>query len=60
MEQNGEPISMLLNLVEVAKSHSGENLAEAFEKVLKDFGITEKVRIFLANTITDILLTLTT
>ena len=42
---------MLLDLVEVAKSHSGENLAEAFEKVLKDFGITEKVRIFLANTI---------
>lgn len=34
---------MLLDLVEVAKSHSGVNLAEAFAKVLKEFGITDKV-----------------
>jgi hypothetical protein len=40
---NGEPISMLLDLVEVAKSHSGENLAAAFAKVLEDFGISDKV-----------------
>jgi hypothetical protein len=46
MEHEGEPISMLLDLVEVAKSHSGKNLAEAFEKVLKDFGVTDKVSIF--------------
>lgn len=39
----GKPISMLLDLVEVAKSHSGENLAAAFAEVLEDFGISDKV-----------------
>ena len=39
----GVPVSMLLNLVEVAKSHSGVNLAEAFAKVLEDFRISDKV-----------------
>ena len=34
---------MLLDLVEVAKSHSGLNLAAAFAKVLEDFGISDKV-----------------
>lgn len=34
---------MLLDLVEVAMSHSGVNLAETFVKVLRDFGIEEKV-----------------
>lgn len=43
MEHDGVPISMLLDLVEVAKSHSGENLAEAFIKVLEDFGMKDKV-----------------
>lgn len=42
-EQEGVPISMLLDLVEVAKSHSGVNLAEAFAKVLQEFGIEDKV-----------------
>jgi hypothetical protein len=39
----GVPVSMLLDLVEVAQSHSGVNLAEAFAKVLDDFGISDKV-----------------
>jgi hypothetical protein len=43
LEHEGIPMSMLLDLVEVAKSHSGVNLAEAFAKVLKDFGIEDKV-----------------
>jgi hypothetical protein len=34
---------MLLDLVEVAMSHSGVNLAEAFAKVLREFGIEDKV-----------------
>jgi len=34
---------MLLDLVEVAKSHSGVNLANAFVKVLEEFGIEDKV-----------------
>jgi len=42
-EHEGVPISMLLDLVEVAKSHSGANLAEAFAEVLEEFGIEDKV-----------------
>jgi hypothetical protein len=34
---------MLLDLVEVAVSHSGLNLVSAFSKVLGDFGISNKV-----------------
>jgi hypothetical protein len=34
---------MLLDIVEVARSHSGLNLAAAFAKVLDDFGISDKV-----------------
>jgi len=34
---------LLLDLVEVAKSHSGMNLASAFVKILADFGIAHKV-----------------
>ena len=39
----GTPVSMLLDLVEVAKLYSGANLAAAFAKVLEDFGISDKV-----------------
>ena len=46
MEHRGEPFSMLLDLLEVAKSHSGKNLADAFEKTLKDFGLSDKVSFF--------------
>jgi hypothetical protein len=42
-EHEGIPISMLLDLVEVAKSHSGANLAAAFAQVLEEFGISDKV-----------------
>ena len=34
---------MLLDIVEVARSHSGLNLAAAFAKILEDFGISNKV-----------------
>ena len=43
LERNGEPISMLLDNVEVAKSHTGENLAAAFAKIMEDYTISEKV-----------------
>ena len=43
-EQNGEPMCLLLDLVEVATSHSGRNLAVAFAKILTDFGIGHKAR----------------
>ncbi|KAF5324122.1 hypothetical protein D9619_011280 [Psilocybe cf. subviscida] len=42
-EHEGEPISMLLDIVELAKSHSGKNLADTFKKVLADFGVEDKL-----------------
>ena len=45
-ESNGHLISMLLDLVEVAMSHSGLNLAAAFAKILDEFGISAKVSQF--------------
>jgi hypothetical protein len=39
------PVCFLLNIVEVAKSHSGVNLARAFYEILKDYGIKHKVRL---------------
>jgi hypothetical protein len=42
-EEGGVLISMLLDIVEVARSHSGLNLAAAFAKILDDFGIADKV-----------------
>jgi hypothetical protein len=41
---------MLLDLVEVAKSHSRVNLAKAFVKVLNKFGIEDKVSMISFNT----------
>ena len=43
LEREGVPLCMLLDIVEVAKSHSGVNLAEAFAKILEEFDISEKV-----------------
>lgn len=44
MEVDGKPLSFLLDIIEVAKSHSGFNLAVAFAGVLESFGIEHKVR----------------
>lgn len=49
LEHNGEPISMLLDVVEVAKSHTGVNLAAAFAKILEDYNISDKVMISAEN-----------
>jgi hypothetical protein len=43
LEQDRKPLSMLLDLVEVPKSHTGVNLALVFAGVLQAFGIREKV-----------------
>jgi hypothetical protein len=45
-ENEGVPVSMLLDIVEVACSHSGVNLAAAFSKILEEFGISDKVNVF--------------
>jgi len=44
-EQRGEPMCLLLDIVELAKSHSGINLAMAFADILEDYGISHKVSI---------------
>ena len=41
-ENEGVPISMLLDIIEVARSHSGINLAAVFAKILEDFGVSGK------------------
>jgi hypothetical protein len=43
LKQNGVPLCMLLDLVEVPESISGANLALAFAQILHDFGISDKV-----------------
>ena len=45
LEHNGEPLSMLLDIVEVVKSHSRENLATAFAKIMDGYEISKKVLI---------------
>ena len=40
---NSKPMCFLLDLVEVAESHSGVNLAAAFVKIVNNFRISEKV-----------------
>ncbi|KAF8622489.1 hypothetical protein AX15_006975 [Amanita polypyramis BW_CC] len=42
-EAKGTPVSMILDIVEVAESHMGANLAAAIVKVLNEFNISEKV-----------------
>ena len=42
-EVNGVPVGMLLDVVEVPRSHMGVNLAAAFAKILDNFGISDKV-----------------
>jgi hypothetical protein len=45
LEHEGKPLCFLLDVVEVAKSHSGINLASVFAQILKEFGIEQKVRL---------------
>ena len=42
-ENEGVPMAMLLDIVELPRSHSGFNLAAVFAKILEDFGISDKV-----------------
>ena len=45
LEHAGKPLMMLLNLVEMAKSHTGVNLGITFASILKNFGIEDKVSV---------------
>jgi hypothetical protein len=48
LEHKGEPMSMLLDIVEVAQSHTGDNLAAAFAKIMEDYEISDKVLQFIS------------
>ena len=54
-EKDRKPICLILDMVEVAISHSGANLAAAFMQILKEFGISDKVSLHM--TIVGLLLT---
>jgi hypothetical protein len=43
LEMKGEPITILLDFVEVACSYSGVTLTTEFTQVLNEFGINNKV-----------------
>jgi hypothetical protein len=41
--RNGEPITMILDFIELPKSHSGQNMAQAFVNTLNRYKIAHKV-----------------
>jgi hypothetical protein len=43
LEFKGEMLSFLLDIVEVAESHTGVTLARVFQDMLSRFGLTQKV-----------------
>jgi len=44
--REGQPITTLLDFVELGKSHSGHNMAKALVDTLKRYGIEHKVSSF--------------
>ena len=44
LEHEGKPLLLLLDIVEVAKSHTGVNLTTVFAKILEEYGISDKVK----------------
>jgi hypothetical protein len=40
-EKDRKPMCILMDLIEVAESHSGLNLAATFAKILEDFRISD-------------------
>ena len=49
MEEDGEPVCLLLDIVELLVSHLGANLAAAFAAILFEYGISDKVSVFTQN-----------
>jgi hypothetical protein len=43
LEVRGDPLCLLLDIIEVAKAHSGFNLAAEFARILEEFKIEQKV-----------------
>jgi hypothetical protein len=40
---NKEPTALVLDIKEVPKSHSGDNMSTAIAEIVTDFGIEDKV-----------------
>jgi hypothetical protein len=47
LEVRGEPLSLLLDIAKVARSHSGMALAEEFAWILTEFSVEHKVSMVL-------------
>ena len=45
LEVDGEALTFLLDMADLPKSHSGDNLATACENVLKDFDLEDRVSV---------------
>jgi hypothetical protein len=45
LEDQGVPLCILLDVVEVAHSHTGLVLATEFARILREFGIENKVSV---------------
>ena len=43
--RDGEPLTAMLDFIELAKSHSGRNMAEALVDSLNRYGIAHKVSV---------------
>ena len=43
LHHEGIPLSFILDVIEVAESHTGKTMADVFHAVLNEFGILEKV-----------------
>lgn len=43
LHHEGEPLTFLLDVIEVAESHTGETMARVFHDMMRSFKITEKV-----------------
>jgi len=41
--RNNEPVTTILDFIELPRSHSGENMAEAFVEAVTHYGIAHKV-----------------
>jgi hypothetical protein len=49
-KKDGVPICIILNVVEVAMSHSSINIAAAFAQILEEFSVSDKVSFLSKNT----------
>jgi hypothetical protein len=49
LEHKGVPLSMPLDVIEVATSHTGLELATVFANMLKEFGVSDKVNEYIVS-----------